>query len=112
MTQKADLREAMLSGAKSSPRRLQRPLRKAVEGKRESQPSAHDSNGSRYVQPSRQGKKPITGFFPPNVRKQLKLMTVEQDTTIQDLMGEAFNDLFAKYGKPEIAPTNGSGAEG
>jgi hypothetical protein len=26
--------------------------------------------------------------------------------TIQDLIAEALNDLFAKYGKPEIAPTS------
>ena len=31
-------------------------------------------------------------------------MAVVRDTTLQSLMGEAFNDLFAKYGKPEIVP--------
>ena len=30
---------------------------------------------------------------------------VENDTTVQNLLAEALNDLFAKYGKPEIAPT-------
>ena len=33
------------------------------------------------------------------------------DSTVQGLLAEALNDLFAKYGKPEIAPTEtGQGA--
>ena len=26
------------------------------------------------------------------------------DTTVQNILNEAFNDVFAKYGEPEIAP--------
>jgi hypothetical protein len=54
---------------------------------------------------SRSGTKPITGHFPKQVRDELKTLAIERDTTLQLLMAEAFNDLFAKYGKPEIAPT-------
>ncbi len=54
--------------------------------------------------PSRAGKSFIGGYFPPEVAKQMKLLAVEQDTTIQALTAEAFNHLFAAYGKPEIAP--------
>ena len=57
-----------------------------------------------YKQPSRKGTKPITVHFPKRVRDQLKIMAVENNTTLQNLLAEAFNDLFAKYGKPEIAP--------
>jgi hypothetical protein len=32
--------------------------------------------------------------------------------TIQDLMAEAFNDLFAKYSNPEIAPVNRKEGQG
>jgi hypothetical protein len=32
-----------------------------------------------------------------------------QRVTIQDLLAEALNDLFAKYGKPEIAPVSKKG---
>lgn len=55
-------------------------------------------------QPSRAGSSPITVHFPKQVRNQLKIMAVERDTTMHYLIAEAFNDLFAKYGKPEIAP--------
>ena len=54
--------------------------------------------------PSRAGKRQIAAYFPLPVQKQLKLMAVEKDTTVQNLLSEALNDLFAKYGRPEIAP--------
>jgi hypothetical protein len=62
-----------------------------------------------YTQPGRAGTKPITGHFPKQVRDELKKLAIEQDTTLQGLMAEAFNDLFAKYGKPEIASTEKGG---
>ena len=55
--------------------------------------------------PSRNGKRQVAAYFPVPVQKQLKLLMVEHDTTVQNLLAEALNDLFAKYGKPEIAPT-------
>jgi hypothetical protein len=56
------------------------------------------------AQPSREGTAPITGHFPEDVRAQLKILAVERRKTMHSLMAEAFNDLFSKYGKPEIAP--------
>jgi hypothetical protein len=47
---------------------------------------------------------PITFHMPNPVRKQLKGLALQCDTTVHNLGAEAFNDLFAKYGKPEIAP--------
>jgi len=38
-------------------------------------------------------------------------LAADRDTTIQDLLAEALNDLFAKYGKPEIAPLGTVAAE-
>jgi hypothetical protein len=38
------------------------------------------------------------------VKRQLRILAADRDTTIQDLLAEALNDLFAKNGKPEIAP--------
>lgn len=53
---------------------------------------------------SRAGTKPITVHYPKPVRDQLKILAVELDTTMHSLIGESFNMLFAKYGKPEIVP--------
>jgi hypothetical protein len=49
------------------------------------------------------------GHFPEAVRNQLKILAIElgKRRTVQDLLAEAINDLFAKYGKPEIAPRKG-----
>jgi hypothetical protein len=34
---------------------------------------------------------------------QLRELAVARRTTVQNLLNEALNDLFAKHGKPEIA---------
>ena len=36
-------------------------------------------------------------------KRQLRILAAEIDSTQQDLMTEALNDLFAKHGKPPIA---------
>jgi len=56
------------------------------------------------AQITRKGTKPITVHFPKEVRNQLKILAVQNNTTMHNLVAEAFNDLFSKYGKPEIAP--------
>lgn len=53
--------------------------------------------------PSRIGKKTIAAHFDPAVSKQLKQIGLEQDRSTQDLLREAINDLFQKYGKGAIA---------
>lgn len=55
------------------------------------------------VTPSRIGKKQISGHFGPDTVKQLHLLGIERDTTVQGLLEEALNDLFRKYGKSAIA---------
>ena len=58
---------------------------------------------TRSVPASRRGKKAITVYFEPDVIKQLKLVGIEEDKSIQDMVAEALNDYFAKHGKAEIA---------
>jgi hypothetical protein len=45
----------------------------------------------------------IGGHFAPEVAMQLRMIAAEDDTTIQNLLAEALDDLFAKRGKPRIA---------
>jgi hypothetical protein len=61
---------------------------------------AHDP----HYRPGRASKSNVTGYFPQAVKKQLRLLAAERDTTIQRLLAEALNGLFAANGKPEIAP--------
>ena len=57
----------------------------------------------RAAQTGRAGKVTVTGHFAPEVRRQLKRLAADADTTVQSLLGEALNELIAKHGLPEIA---------
>lgn len=88
MAKSADLRDAMVAGA---------------QGRSGSQAApAESAERSPHYRPSRDGKSNVTGYFDPLVKRQLRILAAEQDTTIQALLGEALNDLFAKYGRPEV----------
>jgi hypothetical protein len=67
-------------------------------------PGGTPANTTAPAQKGRGGTSPITVHFPKQVRDQLKILAVQSDKTLHSLVAEAFNDLFAKYGKPEIAP--------
>ena len=56
-----------------------------------------------HYRPGRASKTNVTGYFSPEVKKQLRLLAAEQGTTIQSLLAEALNGLFAAHGKPEVA---------
>ena len=49
--------------------------------------------------PARVGKKAVSGYFSPDVSRGLHLLALEQGSSLQALMGEAFDDLMRKYGK-------------
>jgi hypothetical protein len=93
-TKKPDLASALADAGGSTRRKAPPP--ESPEPKTSSQPNRH-------------GTRPITVHFPKNVRDQLKILAIQQDTTLHNLIAEAFNDLFAKYGRPEIAPKQGGG---
>jgi hypothetical protein len=53
---------------------------------------------------SRLATKAITVHFPEDVRRQLKSMAAEGGRSMEDMVAEALNLLFARYRKPELAP--------
>lgn len=59
---------------------------------------------------ARERKVNVAAWFPPAVKYGLQELALERTraagrkVTLQDLMAEAFNDLFKKYGKAEVAP--------
>ncbi len=53
--------------------------------------------------PDREGRAPLPFWTTAPAKKQLRMLAAEQDATQQDLMSEALNLLFQKYGKPPIA---------
>lgn len=54
-------------------------------------------HGRRDVQGSRVGKVQIQGYFPPSTRKRLKLLAVTSGRSMEELLAEALDDLFAKH---------------
>ncbi|MDS4056044.1 ribbon-helix-helix domain-containing protein [Accumulibacter sp.] len=78
-----------------SPRQDARPQPSATES-----PAPHPRS---KVPPSRGGRVLVGGFFTPEVQTALKVIAAEERTTLQALLTEAINTVFAKRGRPEIA---------
>lgn len=76
-------------------------LRRTAEGATPRPPAA--ASGTPAPRPVRTN---VTGYFPQAVKRQLRNLAADHDTTIQRLLAEALNDLFVKYGKPEVAPVD------
>ena len=53
--------------------------------------------------PSRRGKKPVIGYFDKAAHLQLKMLALEKETSIQNLLADALNMLFKVHDKPPIA---------
>jgi Arc-like DNA binding domain len=79
------------SGRMQQSPKVSEPLRPNSQGKK------------RGITASRVGAKPITAFYPEEVRIQLKTLAAEQGRSMESMIGEALDHLFAKYGKPAIA---------
>jgi len=107
--QKPDLAAALAEIGGSTRRAPAAPFRTSSPATPRKSEDATPKNGGEeakevYQQPSRVDTAPITAHFPRQVRDQLKILAIEQGSTLHNLVAEAYNDLFAKYGKPEIAP--------
>jgi hypothetical protein len=58
---------------------------------------------AKAVPPSRSGRVLVGAHFAPEVQTALKIIAAEERTTMQALLAEAINTVFAKRHKPEIA---------
>ena len=52
------------------------------------------------IRSTRAGTRAVTGHFPLEVRRQLRLLAAEQDRTMESLLAERLNILFRAYDKP------------
>ena len=53
--------------------------------------------------PSRHGRTAISAYVEEQAHQQFRMLSVELKRSGQNLLIEAVNDLFKKYGKPPIA---------
>ena len=88
MPKRPDLSTSLRNVAGSRPRPARMPPR----------------SSSSVVPPSRVGTVSLTVHVPAIVRDELKRLALDRGTTLHAICGEAFNMLFAREGKPEIAP--------
>jgi hypothetical protein len=65
--------------------------------------SVDASSVGSLLQPSRRGKVAITHWVDPAVRKQVAQLALDHDKSQAELVSEALNLLFEKYGKSPIA---------
>ena len=80
----------------------QTPSRQTPTGVVTSTPKPHTARKLTAV-PSRSGRVLVGGHFAPEVQTALKIIAAEERTTVQALLAEAINTVFAKRHKPEIA---------
>ncbi len=73
---------------------------KAVPAAAAPSPAAPDAPPASAKAPARIGKKAVSDDFSPEMSRGLHLLALEQEKSLQALMGEAFDDLMRKYGKP------------
>ncbi|MEO1510143.1 MAG: ribbon-helix-helix domain-containing protein [Cyanobacteria bacterium J06633_23] len=55
-------------------------------------------------QSSRAGQKHIGGYYPPECLKALKLIAVEDEMTLEDVIATAMNQFLSSRGKAPIFP--------
>jgi hypothetical protein len=55
------------------------------------------------VAKAREGKKPVMGYFSPQVRRTLHQLALDEGTTIQALLGEGLDLLMRARGKHPFA---------
>jgi hypothetical protein len=66
-------------------------------------PTPPTTSEPRATREGRDGKKALPFWVPVAAKKQLAMLAIEEETTQQELLTEALNDLFRKRGKPPIA---------
>ncbi|MCB1810896.1 MAG: hypothetical protein KDK04_04105 [Candidatus Competibacteraceae bacterium] len=102
MSKKGNL-AAALTGFDRLAEEVEKPAQAGNSPAQGKKPASQGESVKTALPPSRQGKKALTGYFHPEVIRQLKMMAAAEDKTMQSLMAEAINELFKKYGKPHIA---------
>lgn len=60
---------------------------------------ASDDVGTNTRAKAREGKKAIVGYFSEGMSRQLRVLAIEEDVTMQALVGEALDLLMRARGK-------------
>jgi hypothetical protein len=81
----------------------QNPLSRGLK-QQERQADPHPEKGRlSKAAPSRAGRVLIGGHFAPEVQTELKVLAAQERTSVQALLAEGINAVFARRHKPQIA---------
>ena len=69
------------------------------------------TSAGKPVPPSRVGRVLIGGHFAPEVQTALKIVAAEERTSIQSLLAEGINAVFARRHKAQIAALSAQGGD-
>jgi hypothetical protein len=96
MSKKPNLAAALLDASGKPPAKQPQAIATARPGKNPATAPA----GRR---PGRAETRVVSGHFDPAVQKQLRQMALDDDSTVQELLREALNDLFTKHKRKPLA---------
>ena len=90
---------------RSAMRRALRPFKKLADSQPVPSEPVRAKRGPRPIEQRgepglRETRKAMTVYFPPEVSKGLRAIALEEDTTMQAIVGEAIDLLMQKRGKP------------
>ncbi|TXM58306.1 ribbon-helix-helix domain-containing protein [Methylobacterium sp. WL120] len=82
-----------------------KPVEVATEPRASATEPAREPEAAVSGTPARQadGRKGILVRARPEAWKALKLVALDRERTLQDVMTEAINDVLTKHGKPPVA---------
>ena len=96
-------RETTVVSEEPKARRAPAPANRSRQAtKAVAEPVQDRPSSKKFHRPSRDNRRFVGGHFEPAVGKQLKLIAVEDDTTVQALLEEALDLLFVKKGRQKI----------
>ena len=75
---------------------------KEIQESQSSTPSVPQQDNEK-LPPSRRGKRRLTGWFDPDVHKQIRLIAAEEDKSYEQVFADALNEYFRARGIPPIA---------
>jgi hypothetical protein len=81
----------------------QNPLSRGLKQQERNAAPAPDKSRVSKAAPSRAGRVLIGGHFAPEVQTELKVLAAQERTTVQALLAEGINAVFARRHKPQIA---------
>ncbi len=61
--------------------------------------AANPKRGPAARAKAREGKKPVIGYFSEGLSRELRMLSIQENTTMQALMGEAFDLLMTERGR-------------